>query len=151
MKSFTWVFVLLFLLLTNVAYAGLVSLSRHSMSTSYYPSITRASNVEIEDCSDETYILQINSIRITPDIITPGAELTLEAEGTLLETVTFGSAAQVTVKLGAVTLLRKTFDLCETLENNKDKVDLQCPIEKGDLKVSNRLNTTYCFELISII
>ncbi|GAA5810717.1 hypothetical protein MFLAVUS_004143 [Mucor flavus] len=120
-------------------YAGLVSWSRHSLSTSYYPSITRASNVQISDCSDESFLLQIRSIKITPDILTPGAELTLEAEGTLLETVDLGSFADVQVKLGVVTLIRKKFDLCETLEDNKDKIDLQCPIERGDLKIIQKI------------
>lgn len=92
---------------------------------------------------DESFLLQIRSIKITPDILTPGAELTLEAEGTLLETVDLGSFADVQVKLGVVTLIRKKFDLCETLEDNKDKIDLQCPIERGDLKVSTRRNTIY--------
>ncbi|KAI8090812.1 ML domain-containing protein [Thamnidium elegans] len=139
MKSFTWVFSLLFLLFSNVVSAGLVSWSDQSFSPSYYSSRTRVSNVEIEDCSDETYLLQIQSIKVMPDIVTPGAELTLEAEGILLETVTPGSFADVQVKLGVVTLIRKRFDLCDTLENNKDKVDLQCPIEKGNLKITQKI------------
>ena len=40
------------------------------------------------------------------------------------------------VKLGVVQLLRKKFDICVELEKNKDDVELQCPIEKGDLSVS---------------
>lgn len=52
------------------------------------------------------------------------------------ETVEIGSEANVIVKLGVVQLLRKTFDICEELENNKDDIELQCPIEKGDLTVS---------------
>ncbi|KAI8090814.1 ML domain-containing protein [Thamnidium elegans] len=139
MKSFTWVFGLLFLLFSNVASAGLVSWSRYSMSTSYYPSMTGGSNVEIEDCGDETYQLQIKSIKVTPDIVKPGAEVTLEVEATLSETVYKDATAQVTVKIGAVTLLRKVYDLCGTLENNKDKVDLQCPIEKGNLKITQKI------------
>jgi hypothetical protein len=62
--------------------------------------------------------------------------LTIEATGTLDEPVVPGATAEVTVKLGVVKLLHKTFDLCEELDKKKDEVELQCPIEEGYLTVS---------------
>lgn len=53
------------------------------------------------------------------------------------ETVTSGAEANVLVKIGVVTLLRKKFDICDQLEKHKDEVELQCPIEKGNLTVSS--------------
>lgn len=68
--------------------------------------------------------------------------MTIEASGTLQEEVTSGSLADITVKLGAVKLLHKRFDLCDELEKKRDDVEIQCPIEKGYLTVSN-LRTLY--------
>lgn len=62
--------------------------------------------------------------------------MTIEASGYVKETVEIGSEANVVVKLGVVQLLRKNFDICDELDKNKDDVELQCPIEKGDLTVS---------------
>lgn len=60
----------------------------------------------------------------------------IEATGTLDEPVVPGANADVTVKLGVVKLLHKTFDICEELDKKKDEVELQCPIQDGYLKVS---------------
>lgn len=66
----------------------------------------------------------------------PGDHLTIAAAGTLYKPVLPGSTANVQVKLGVVQLLRKTFDICNELEKHKEDVELQCPIEKGYLTVS---------------
>lgn len=85
---------------------------------------------------DDSFVLDIKEVKISPDIVQPGSELTIEASGTVMETVEEGAAATVVVKLGVVQLLRKTFDICNELDKHKDDVELQCPIEKGDLTVS---------------
>ncbi|KAF7732827.1 Phosphatidylglycerol/phosphatidylinositol transfer protein [Apophysomyces ossiformis] len=83
---------------------------------------------------DDTYILKIKDITLTPPFPVPGEELKIEASGFLEEDVEEGAAARVTVKLGLVTLLRKTFDICDELKKND--VELKCPIKKGELKLT---------------
>ncbi|KAI9259404.1 ML domain-containing protein [Phascolomyces articulosus] len=91
----------------------------------------------IEDCSDDSYILDIRDITLTPSIPVPGEDLIIEAEGKLKETVKEGAAALVHVKLGVVTLLRKEFDICQELDNNDTQ--LKCPIEKGLIKITQKV------------
>ncbi|KAG2194013.1 hypothetical protein INT46_001174 [Mucor plumbeus] len=138
-SSFKYLFLLL-------CFAVFVSASKYS----YWPDYTfqtssslyshhDVSNVHIVDCSDDGYALDIKEIKISPDIVTAGSELTIEAFGTVKENVETGSEANVVVKLGVVQLLRKKFDICVELEKNKDDVELQCPIEKGDLSVTQKV------------
>lgn len=84
------------------------------------------------DAGDETYGVEIKDITLTPSFPEPGKELLIEAEGTVKDAILDGAIVQVTVKLGLVTLIRKTFDLCEEMEKNDV---LNCPVEKGDIKV----------------
>ncbi|CEP17040.1 hypothetical protein [Parasitella parasitica] len=97
------------------------------------------SNVNIVDCSDDSYVLDIKDIKITPSIVTAGSELTISASGTVKETVVPGASAHVVVKIGVVQLLRKTFDICDELQKHEDDVALQCPIEKGALTVTQKV------------
>lgn len=46
------------------------------------------------------------------------------------EDILDGSAAHVTVKLGVVTLIRKTFDFCKEVEGTS----LECPVRKGPIR-----------------
>lgn len=94
-------------------------------------------NAGTRNLGDDSFVLDIKEVKISPDIVQAGSELTIEASGTVKETVNEGAAATVVVKLGVVQLLRKTFDICSELDKHKDDVELQCPIEKGDLTVSN--------------
>ncbi|KAG0173437.1 Phosphatidylglycerol/phosphatidylinositol transfer protein [Apophysomyces sp. BC1034] len=98
------------------------------------PGIFKRSTDLIEDCSDETYMVEIKNITLTPAFPEPGKDLLIEVEGELKERVEEGAEAQVTVKLGVVTLIRKTFDICKELKDND--FDVQCPISKGPLKIT---------------
>ncbi|KAI8637055.1 ML domain-containing protein [Parasitella parasitica] len=128
------------------SFISIVAASRYS----YWPDYTfqtssslyshqAVSNVQIVDCSDESFVLDIKDIKITPDIVTAGSELTISASGTVKETVVSGASAKVIVKIGVVQLLRKTFDICDELHKHEDDVALQCPIEKGDLTVTQKI------------
>lgn len=83
--------------------------------------------------------LHIKEIKITPDVVVAGGELTIEAKGYLYEPVLAGATADIIVKLGVVRLLHKKFDLCDELEKNKDNVEIQCPIEEGYITVKEKL------------
>ncbi|KAI8087726.1 ML domain-containing protein [Gilbertella persicaria] len=112
----------------------------------YWPSDTYsfstnsfASNVQVKVCSKPDYALKIRSVKITPEIVVPGGEVIIQATGTVYEPVLPGSEADVVVKFGVVKLLHKKFDICNELEKKKDDVELQCPIDQGDLTVTQKV------------
>lgn len=85
------------------------------------------------NAGDASYAVEIKDITLTPSFPEPGKELLIEAEGIIKEPIEDGAYVEVTVKLGVITLIRKTFDLCEEMQKN-DVLD--CPVKKGPLTVS---------------
>ncbi|KAI8380711.1 ML domain-containing protein [Blakeslea trispora] len=126
MKVFIFTFVLCFL---NTVFAGIYD----------WPTPYLASNVQVNVCSEPHYALKIKSVKILPDIVQPGGEVIIKASGTLYESITSGSVADVKVKMGVVQLLHKRFDICKELDKNKDDVEIQCPINSGDLTVTQKV------------
>ncbi len=61
-----------------------------------------------------------------------GAELVIQATGTVFEPITEGAYVNLVVKYGLIRLISTKADLCEQIQN----VDLKCPIEKGDLSIT---------------
>ncbi|ORZ01627.1 ML domain-domain-containing protein [Syncephalastrum racemosum] len=93
------------------------------------------SNVLIQECGGQENILQINSITLKPAKLEPGKELVIKASGTLSETIEEGAYADVVVKVGVITILRKEFELCE--EARKNDVEVQCPVGPGFVEVTH--------------
>ncbi|CEG78597.1 hypothetical protein RMATCC62417_13176 [Rhizopus microsporus] len=93
------------------------------------------SNVEYIDCSVGNEPFQLESIEPLPEYVKPGENVTVIVKGTVTEKIEDGAYAEVVVKLGLVKLLHKTFDICEELKNNRDNVNIQCPIEKGPIEI----------------
>ncbi|GAA6019870.1 hypothetical protein JCM11491_004848 [Sporobolomyces phaffii] len=81
------------------------------------------------DCGSPSDALQIDSIKISPDPPKPGQDLTIVASGRAQSKIDFGTYADVTVKLGLIKLLTKTFDVCDELDNAN--ATLRCPIAPG--------------------
>jgi len=90
----------------------------------------------ISDCSNGNDLLEIMYINLSPDPPLKGKQLTIEALGWLKEEVGYGSYVDVTVKLGLIKLLQKRFDLCE----ESQKVNKQCPLERGRQELSTTVN-----------
>ncbi|KAJ8508224.1 hypothetical protein ONZ45_g9490 [Pleurotus djamor] len=88
---------------------------------------------EYSDCGLPTDPIQIKSIEVTPNPPKPGAEITVTVKAEATERVEEGAYAEVAVKLGRITILKKSFDLCE--EARKAETDVQCPVEKGEYEV----------------
>lgn len=61
-----------------------------------------------------------------------GKNLSISAVGTLSQKIEKGATATVSVKYGLIKILTQEVDLCEQAEG----IDLECPIEKGDLDLS---------------
>ncbi|KAJ3935342.1 MAG: ML domain-containing protein [Lentinula lateritia] len=86
----------------------------------------------------ETDPIQIQSIEISPDPPLPGKPLTVKVTGTASEVIEEGATADVTVKLGLIKLLTKTFDVCE--EARSANASVQCPVEKGQYIVEQTVD-----------
>ncbi|MFK0050076.1 hypothetical protein ACIQU4_39410 [Streptomyces sp. NPDC090741] len=72
----------------------------------------------IEDRSDESYLLEIQDITLTPSFPVPGQPLTVELVGKLREQVDLTKViVNVQVKLGNITLSRRTQTLLYYLES----------------------------------
>ncbi|KAG6381244.1 hypothetical protein JVT61DRAFT_5648 [Boletus reticuloceps] len=72
--------------------------------------------------------------QISPDPPKPGHDLTVTVSATAVGTIEEGAYADVSVKLGRIKLLTKTFDVCEEARNANATV--QCPVQEGDYEVS---------------
>ncbi|MER7576689.1 ML domain-containing protein [Streptomyces sp. NPDC126514] len=78
----------------------------------------------IEDRSDDSYVLAIEDVTLTPPFPAPGKDLRWEMAGQLKEQVDLTQVqCQVQVKLGVVTLLRKTASLPEVLKMLRGKLE----------------------------
>ncbi|KAJ5243220.1 MD-2-related lipid-recognition [Penicillium citrinum] len=80
-------------------------------------------------------VLTIDSVDLDPNPPKPGATLTINASGTLSETVDKGATVALVVKWGVITLVKQTVDLCDEIKN----VDLECPLEKGHMSLTKEV------------
>ncbi|RLV91623.1 Phosphatidylglycerol/phosphatidylinositol transfer protein [Spathaspora sp. JA1] len=82
----------------------------------------------LEKCDvAEVQLLTLEEINLLPNPPQAGANLTFTATGIVGKTIEPGAYVDVDVRYGFIKLIHQTFDLCEEIE----KVDLECPINKG--------------------
>ncbi|CAK9436359.1 uncharacterized protein LODBEIA_P09170 [Lodderomyces beijingensis] len=87
----------------------------------------------IEVCdADDAQLLSLQEVVISPNPPQAGANLTFTARGTIDKTISDGAYVEVDVRYGFIRLIHQTYDLCEEIT----KVDLECPIEKGQQIIS---------------
>jgi ML domain len=89
------------------------------------------SPVEICSLTPSDDLVEIKYINIQPNPPLAGKNLSIEAEGVLKVDIEEGAYANFEVKYGFVKLLTGTADLCEKAA----EVNLECPIQKGPVKV----------------
>ena len=89
------------------------------------------SPVELCSLSPDDDLVDIKYIDLTPNPPLAGQNMTMEALGVLKVGIDEGAYANYEVKYGFIKLLSGTADLCEKAA----EVDLECPIEKGEVKV----------------
>jgi hypothetical protein len=98
--------------------------------------------------------LEIKEIKVVPARIVPGGEFTIEATGKLEEQIQDGAYVDAVIKVGLVTLLRKQYDLCDTIAK-KEGNEIRCPIPAGDIKVIRLCSLTrrkiVSFHLITLV
>ncbi|CUM62657.1 uncharacterized protein PRCAT00000211001 [Priceomyces carsonii] len=86
-------------------------------------------NSPIVQCeSDIAQLLDLQSVVILPNPPVRGENLTFIAEGYVSKDIEDGAYVEVDVRYGYIKLIHQTFDLCEEIT----KVDLSCPINKGN-------------------
>ncbi|CAI5755686.1 unnamed protein product [Candida verbasci] len=87
----------------------------------------------IEICDfKESQLLKLQEIIIAPNPPKAGSNLTFTATGYISKTIEDGAYVEVDVRYGFIKLVHQTFDLCEEVQ----KVDLECPIQKGNQIIS---------------
>lgn len=87
----------------------------------------------IEQC-DATYpqLLKITSVVLSPNPPQRGQNLTIDASGILKTAIEEGAYVDVEVKYGYIKLISQTYDLCDEV----GEVDLKCPLQAGEYKLS---------------
>merc|ERR1711977_813750 len=80
-------------------------------------------------------ILTIDKVDLDPNPPEAGKKLSIAASGTLHEDVEEGAKVHLQVKFGLITLINQEADLCDQV----DKVELSCPLKKGDLKLTKEV------------
>ncbi|KAH0590635.1 Phosphatidylglycerol/phosphatidylinositol transfer protein [Termitomyces sp. J132] len=88
-----------------------------------------------EDCGQPTDAIRIERIIVTPDPPQPGKDMTVKVTGEAQSVIEDGAYVDVTVKLGLIKLLQKTFDVCE--EARKANATIQCPVQPGKYTVEH--------------
>ncbi|KAF9069123.1 ML domain-containing protein [Rhodocollybia butyracea] len=91
-----------------------------------------------ESCGLDTDPVTIQNIEISPDPPSPGAPLSVTVTGTANELIEEGAFVDVTVKLGLIKLLQKSFNVCE--EARGANASVQCPVEKGQYVVTQTVD-----------
>ncbi|EMD42176.1 hypothetical protein CERSUDRAFT_79775 [Gelatoporia subvermispora B] len=86
-------------------------------------------------CGHDSDPVQIQSIDISPDPPERGQNLTVTVKGFANKQIKDGAYADVVVKVGAIKLLQKEFDLCDEARNAD--AEIQCPVEEGQHEVTH--------------
>jgi len=88
----------------------------------------------LEYCAPpDDYILQIDSVDLSPNPPEAGVTLSIVANGTLTQPIAKGAYVNLQVKYNnIITLIKQTVDLCDQVKN----VDLDCPLDKGLLTIT---------------
>lgn len=77
-------------------------------------------------------LLTIDDVDLSPNPPEAGKTLSIAATGTLSEDIEEGAKVRLQVKYGLITLIKQEAALCDYVK----EVDLECPLKKGDLKLS---------------
>lgn len=80
----------------------------------------------------EPQLLTIYLVELSPNPPQRGVNLTVEAVGHLSQLVEEGAYVDVDVRYGYIKLISQTYDLCSEV----GEVDLECPLQKGEYKLS---------------
>ncbi|RKP30750.1 hypothetical protein METBISCDRAFT_30654 [Metschnikowia bicuspidata] len=90
-------------------------------------------NAPIVQCDVLTpQVLKLQHVTIDPNPPVRGRNLTFTATGLLSQDIVDGAYVKVDVRFGFIRLIKKTYDLCEQVQN----IDLKCPIRLGKQEIT---------------
>ena len=115
------------------------SLSYHVHAIEGDPFNLKAKPLNWKYCDEEEaskYALQISDLKLEPNPPKKGEKVKISVKGKLASDVVAGAKLTYSVKLGIITLAKKTTDLCDTLASIKDKDIPKCPVKAGELSVT---------------
>ncbi|MCJ1244989.1 Phosphatidylglycerol/phosphatidylinositol transfer protein [Trapelia coarctata] len=81
-------------------------------------------------------LLIVDHVNLLPNPPVAGETLSIDAAGNFTQRVEDGAYVVLTVKYGLITLIKTKENLCEQLAN----VDKECPVEKGEMKVTKQVD-----------
>lgn len=90
-----------------------------------------SAGTQFTSCGSDSDILKIKEIVLSPDPPKGGKALTITATGTNSAVVSPGAEVAVTAKVGFLTVLSTTLDLC----SYAGEVGYPCPVAPGDMTV----------------
>jgi len=114
----------------SLATAGFFDNSQTSLGNTLGASIPGKNPLTFCEATDD-YILDIEYINISPNPPVIGQSFAIEAKGTLGKNITEGAYIKLEVSFGFIKLVQQTIGLCDQV----GAVDLECPIEKGEIKI----------------
>ncbi|KAK6969196.1 ML domain-containing protein [Favolaschia claudopus] len=123
-----------FLIFASFAAGGLVNAASTEQVGFHTPGKQMKPSWGYTNCGEPTDIIQLRSLKVTPDPPQPGKNLTITVEGEARETIEEGAYADVVVKVGRIKILQREFDICE--EALKANASVTCPVEKGEYTVT---------------
>ncbi|OLL21731.1 Phosphatidylglycerol/phosphatidylinositol transfer protein [Neolecta irregularis DAH-3] len=91
----------------------------------------------LQFCDDSVGTVKIDFINITPNPPLAGHTISIDVKAVLSEEIIEGSLVVVEVKYGFITLLTKTYQLCELASNYAGE---ECPIQRGELSLSKSID-----------
>ncbi|EIM21420.1 hypothetical protein WALSEDRAFT_60421 [Wallemia mellicola CBS 633.66] len=89
------------------------------------------------DCGGNDDALKLTKIDVSPDPPQSGRNLTIDAAGIVNRYIAEGAYADVSVKLGYITLYHTRFDLCK--EAHDADAQIQCPVEAGERAITQNV------------
>lgn len=111
-----------------------VNLSPNPPAAYVHP--TPAIPVSWRGSGDDEDGLKLNECSTDCSFIYSGATLDIIATGTVNERILEGAYVLIEVKYGYIRLISTQADLCKEIKN----VDLECPIEKGELSITKSVD-----------
>jgi hypothetical protein len=97
-------------------------------------------NFNYEICNEESSQFRLKSLELFPNPPQKNNNLKIVVKGNLIEDITNESKLKTIVKYQRITLIKRTFDLCEELNKDKNNFPVKCPITKGDKEVEYNVN-----------
>lgn len=126
-------------LFAGIASAGIIDIIQSIVDPD--EPVQALSEFSYTNCGLETDAITLHSFTLSPDPPVAGSPLTATFDFTANAEILEGAWVEVTVKLGFISLLTKTIDLCDEGEDGVLKdTGISCPIAAGDYVLTKNVD-----------